>query len=271
MIITKKNEQGSEEMNYKTVNNIFFSPSGTTKQITKRITAVMKSEIKEYDLLKMSISQQIEFSKEDVVVVGMPVFAGRIPEICLKQLNNLQGNRTFVIICVVYGNREYEDALLELQEIIENQGFIVFSAAAFVGQHSIFNQVAANRPDEDDLIEIEKFATACFEKLKNINDNNCERLKIKGNHPYRAYSNISLKPSATSKCNRCGVCAKICPANAIDINNPRKTDKDKCISCTACIAACPQKARKFSGLLYKVAGTKFKKANTIRKEPDIFI
>ena len=128
----------------------------------------------------------------------------------------MKSNGAPAIIVCVYGNRDYDDALLELKDIIEDKGFKVVSAAAFIAQHSIFPQVGMNRPDENDM----KLAVEFSEQNLNI-------------------------------------------------LNPRKTEKDKCIICGRCIVVCPQKARHFGGLLYKIAGKRFVKANSAPKEPEL--
>ncbi len=262
----------------KKVSCIYFSPSGTTKQVVQKISNCFGSDcfgseakVKEYDLLQDRITEPLNFSSDDLVIIGMPVFAGRIPEVCLKQLSCFKGNNTFAVICVAYGNREYDDALLELYDIAEGQGFAVLAAGAFVTQHSIFKNVGTGRPDESDLIKIENFAESCAKKLKNLDTVGCEKLKVKGNNPYKPYAKIPLKPEVNSKCNRCGACVKICPVKAISSVNPRETDKEKCISCTACISVCTQSARKFPGLFFKLAGFMFGRKNKVRKEPDMYV
>lgn len=45
------------------------------------------------------------------------------------------------------------------------------------------------------------------------------------------------------ECIGCGECLKVCPANAIRIENKKSViDKSKCIGCASCIAACPTSA-----------------------------
>ena len=83
---------------------------------------------------------------------------GRIPTQTLISLNQIKANKTPAIVVCVYGNRDYDDALLELKEVVESNGFTVISAGAFVAQHSIFPQVGQNRPDEKDLTKIKEFA-----------------------------------------------------------------------------------------------------------------
>ena len=177
---------------------------------------------------------------------------------------------TPAIVIVSYGNRDYEDALIELKNTLETQGFNIIGAAAFIAQHSIFTDVAKGRPDKKDIEIIDSFSKKCFKYL-DFYPNNYKTLDIKGNIPYRKISKMPITPSTNKNCNYCGICSEMCPVHAIDMNNPKNTNKQLCISCTACISVCPQHARKFSGLLYHFAAKKFSKKYKQRKEPEVFI
>lgn len=258
-------------MNYKTVHNIYFSPSGSTKKITNIITEGFTCEKKRYDLLEKGVLNNLEFASDDVIIVGMPVFGGRIPNICVEMLRGIHGNKTSAIAVVSYGNRDYEDALLELQELLEKKGFIVIGAGAFIARHSIFNKIASERPDNNDIIGIEKFSLDCVNKIEMIPNNYSQKLNIKGNHPYKVYNVIPLIPTGDSECNNCGLCVKICPVNAISSESPRETNEKRCISCTSCISVCPQKARYFSGEKYKISENIIEKKCLERKEMEVYI
>lgn len=252
------------------LNNIFFSPSGTTEKVSKMISEIFSDNPKQINLLKTPILTENTFSENEVVVVSMPVFAGRIPQICVPQLKNLKGNGTPAIAVVVFGNRAYDDALLELCDILESCGFNTIGAAAFVAQHSIFNQVAHGRPDKNDIDKISKFAALCSDKLDRSNGS-FQKLNVNGHRPYCKVSNIPLKPEGNYKCIKCGACAKICPVGAIDVNSPINTNTKKCISCTACISVCPTGSRKFRGGKYILANKGFVALNSKRVEPSWFI
>lgn len=183
-------------------------------------------------------------------------------------LGQFKGANTPAVAVVVYGNREYDDALLELTEILKAQGFIVVAAAAFVAQHSIFPAVAQGRPDQKDRELIKAFGARC--KIAFAEFSGDENITVKGTSPYCKAAAIPIRSSGDSSCTACGTCVKICPTGAIAGENPRKTDKSRCISCTACIAACPQNARNFRGPLYAIAGKDFSKKNSVRKEPEVF-
>jgi len=50
--------------------------------------------------------------------------------------------------------------------------------------------------------------------------------------------------TVTEKCNGCGLCCKLCPANNIELHDKKAVRGDNCIACTACANWCPQYAIK---------------------------
>lgn len=256
-------------MDFIRVFNAYFSPSGTTKKIASSISSVISDTVTAVDFLLSPPAETLSFGENDVLVIGMPVFSGRIPQVCVPYIKNLNGNGSPAIAVVVYGNRAYDDSLLELCDLLENQNFRVIGAAAFIGQHSFFNDVAAGRPDNSDFSKIIQFASVCSQKLESF-EGFSGHLNIKGNHPYKPAAYPHIRPKVSSNCTKCGLCAGICPVGAIDIKNIRKTDKNKCISCTACIAVCPSGARAFKGFPFKIANKVFIKKFSARLEPEWF-
>lgn len=253
------------------VSEVFFSPGSTTKKVVKEISSKFDGEKDCYDLLKEhnKIILQ-EFQEDELLIIGLPVFSGRIPQIVKVDLENLKGNNTLAIPVVVYGNRDYDDALLELKEILDKNGFKTITAGAFVAQHSIFPETAKNRPDSKDLEKINEFTTKTIEKIEDYTNNkeNFKEITVPGNKPYREIQGVPLKPTSNKNCTECGTCATLCPTKAIDIENPKSTDGSKCITCTACIYACPEDAREFNKLMFVPASKLFAKKCSERKEPE---
>lgn len=258
-------------MNSKKIQVVYFSPSGTTEKITKAISGGLAGEKVFHNLLENRVEKKIIQNSDDALILVMPVFGGRIPNVCLPSIKHLHGNNTPAIIVAVYGNREYDDALLEMQDLLESLGYSVVAAGAFIAQHSIFTDVAANRPDQSDMEKIEDFAKQCQNKLDTYKDTEFIKLELKGNRPYKTYMTPGMHPTGDSKCTNCRTCVKICPVDAISGDAPKKTKKDKCIMCTACIAHCPAKARSFSGPKFVLATKKFNSNCSKRKEPEIYI
>lgn len=184
-------------------------------------------------------------------------------------IEKINGNGAKAIALVVYGNRDYDDALLELADILASQGFRVIAAGAFIGEHSIFPKVGTSRPDASDMEKLAEFG----QKSRMVLESGVvPSLKIKGNRPYKKYGGVPLQPKGDkSTCISCGRCVELCPTEAIDYAEPWLTDANWCISCGRCIYACRQSARTYGGLKYSVIGTIFKAAFSKRKEPEMIL
>lgn len=259
-----------------TVNDIhlvYFSAAFTVKKTVTEMASAFGVKTTVHDITCGAPAEDLVLNEKDLLIIGMPVYAGRIPASAVNSIDRFKGMGTPAIAVCVYGNRDYDDALIELKDAIEANGFKTIAAAAFIAQHSIFPAVGAGRPDEKDIETIRDFALRCKDKLSSAEGiASFPQLNVKGHRPYKTPGNVPLHPSADRKsCTRCGTCARLCPAKAIPEDKPYLTDTSKCISCGRCIAVCPQKCRRYKGLLYSIAGKKFTKDNSARKEPEMFI
>lgn len=243
---------------------VYFSATGTTE----RCVEVIAGELGDTPAAQINLADNLEpvypdFTHDDVVIVAAPVYGGRIPTPAAKALSKMEGNGATAVATVVFGNRDYDDALLELTDILAERGFRIVGAGAFVGCHSIFPKVGSGRPDDSDCAQLRAFAGAC---RKAVGSADYPPLDIKGNRHYKPYDGVPLYPSAKADdCVRCGQCAAKCPVQAINPSEPYKTDAAKCISCGRCISVCTPKARKYSGMKYAVIGSMFRALCSRRK------
>lgn len=176
------------------------------------------------------------------------------------------------MLIVTYGNRAYEDALLELSDILKEQGFIPAAAAAVVTEHNIAHIYGAGRPDEKDKKEMTAFAEAVREKLKSTaGSTKLFELSIRGKRPYRPYGTLPLKISVSSACEGCGTCIRKCPVQAISRTDAKVTDESACITCMRCIAVCPKHARRLGTLMTLAIRQKLKKVCTDRKDAEFVL
>lgn len=255
------------------LNLLYFSATDTTAKIIKSVASGFNEHAKEYNItMPVNRINSLNFNENDIVVIGVPVYAGRVPEFLSDYFNKIQGNNTYAVFIVVYGNRAYDDALLELKSIFEGNGFIGIAGGAFIGEHSYTSKVATGRPDADDLSIAYKFGVDINEKLKKVNPLS-HKLIVKGNYPYRKGMVYELVVIDTDeKCTNCGICSKHCPMGAINVYNNKNTDISKCIRCCSCIKRCPVNAKDINYEEHKKFIKEFSsKYSSVRQEPELFI
>ena len=213
-----------------------FSPTGGTKKVADAIAGGFNTPVVEMDLTKPDAS--VILGENEALMAVLPVYAGRVPQISLERLSVLKGSGQKAVAVVVYGNREFDDALLETKNALEAGGFQVIAAAAFIAEHSIVRSIAAGRPDAEDEALCRQFAADVMAKLDNPTSVN-----VPGNDPYVELKPSAFHPAANENCVKCGVCAEKCPVGAIPLDDPNKTLGDVCINCMRCVQVCPLRSR----------------------------
>ena len=276
------------------VGALYFSPTYTTRIVVETIAKAIRHKMEEMcskDLFYKSINittpamrkaeGNLQFGPGDIVVFGVPVYIGRVPNLIRDYFASIKGNGAIGVPVVVYGNRAFDDALIELKDIMHGNGFRCISAAAFIGEHSFSYTLGGGRPDADDIQK----ATAYGEEIA------CKiiegyplphNLQVPGNpYPYQFYNARSsqnksidirkVKPETDpEKCNNCGLCAMLCPMGAIDPSNCSLTP-GICIKCCACVKKCKMKAKYFTDPTYLEHKEILEKNFTSpRKEPEMF-
>lgn len=248
---------------------ICFSPTGGTRKVADILAENLFDETVLIDLTdSRGDFSGIVLTEDDVAVIAVPSYGGRVPGVAVQRLSAIQGNRAQAVLVCVYGNRAYEDTLVELQDAAKQAGFRVISAVAAIAEHSIARQFAAGRPDAGDRVQLIAFAEKIRTKL--TAEDSSEPV-IPGNRPYKKAGGSGMVPEPTKDCVKCGLCAEKCPVQAINPNDPRKVDKGACISCMRCIAVCPHSARKVNGIILAGVNAMLKKACSGRKEPELYI
>lgn len=266
---------------------LYYSGTGMTKKLVESMG--MELGAKEVrDLLRNPLKEELAFKAGSLAVVGVPVYSGRVAPPAASALRKLKGQGAYAVAVVTYGNRAYDDALLELKDILEECGFSVVGAGAFVARHAVFPRYAVDRPDQDDLAVAGQLALNSMKKLESCLENvkdgreasgHCAKgaLEVKGKRPYMKPMEMPLYPTPDKNCRKCGACARVCPTGAIPKDKPNGPPGKGCISCAACIHACPHNVRAFRSFTYKffdwlflfLSKLSFKKSP--RKEPEIFL
>lgn len=270
-------------MNYK-IKTLYFSATGTTEKIIKKLSEELSSYIKASEqivhfnfTLPDQRTETLNFSAEDIVIVGVPVYAGRVPNVLLKYLDSIKSEGSLAIAAVVYGNRHYDDALIELKDVLESNGFLVVAAGAFIGEHSFSDILAKGRPDNLDYDIVKKFAYEIYSKL--LSESSI--VQVPGNNPYRPYYKpkgedgkaVDIRkvvPKTNENCTDCKICAGACPVSSIDFENPSQLN-GICIKCCACIKKCPVNAKYFDDGHYLRHKYELEIEFRERKSPELFL
>lgn len=257
---------------------IYFSPTGTTRTVVETIAQGMDAGQRNVVDLTLPRATYPSCTSE-AAIIGVPVYAGRVPELAARRLReHVCRHGRPVVLVVVYGNRAYEDALLELHDIAEELGFMPVAGAAFVGEHSFSTSdcpVAEGRPDAEDKRLALEFGRFVREKLSQAKDGlSKSRLQVPGNFPYRdGVQAVAISPDTVEEnCVLCGECELICPTGAITLTSESaETDKTLCLRCCACIRTCRYAARVMLHPKIQEFGKILNEKFARRAEPEMFL
>ena len=266
-------------MEVKQVKLIYFSPTGTTQKVLESIAkGIAVEDVEHINLtLQEEAQQTIPPFSDELIIIGAPVYGGRLPVDAINRFKQIKASKTLAILIVVYGNREFEDALLELKNLAIELGFNPVAGGAFIGEHSYATEdvpIANGRPDSADVQIAMDFGAKIKDKVTALQSADAQKdLKIPGRFPYAAGGARAMAVAPVTKedtCTVCGTCASVCPTAAISINESVATEIDLCIRCSACIKNCPTGAKAWEDSKLKKMANLLSQYFRYPKEPRIF-
>ncbi len=258
----------------------YFSPTLSTRRLILHVVWGLGYRVPTQTINITGVSQrekETRLGSDELLVVGVPTYGGRLPNVRPSLFENFIGNNTPVLPVVVYGDRGYDDTLLEMVNDLQVRGFIPVGAGAMIAEHAYTDKVGAGRPDQSDVAAANQLGVLVREKLDSIPSP--EYLPeyavtgIPGNIPYKDLPpSLPVAPITNENCVLCMLCWRWCPTNAIAYNDPKSTDAAKCIRCQGCVKRCPPKARQIEneGFLARVAAME-ENFSGVRHEPELFV
>lgn len=272
------------------VYGVYFSPVKNTANVVKKMAQDLGRELNlPVEVIDFTTPEKRtgswSFKEDDLVVFGTPTFAGRIPNKILPYVQTLfEGEETLAIPVVTFGNRSFDNSLIEVKNELENHNFKTFVAAAIACEHSFTDKLAKERPDREDIRQLEGFIREVAGLLQDINQKEdiISPVQVPGEHPLTGYyvplgidgqpvQFLKAKPKTVEEdCDHCGVCAAACPVAAIDFSDEAKVP-GTCIKCQACVKLCHSGAKYFDDEKFLSHVRMLEENYTRRAEPEFFI
>ena len=266
---------------------VYFSGTGTTEKTVTLIAETIAQKLNaDYETFAYTLpqarEQEIVFSADDLVVFGSPVYAGRVPNVLLPYLTQkVKGNGALAVPVVLFGNRNFDDGLIELRNILEADGFHTVAGASFIGEHSFSRTLGAGRPDAEDMALMDQFAAKVADKVTELQELPQQPVMVRGETPIRPYYTprdrkgtpiniLKVKPKTDpQKCSGCGWCAAHCPMGSISLEDPSQVT-GICIKCCACVKGCPTGAKYYDDEGYLYHQHELEEGYARRAEPELF-
>ena len=273
-------------MKIKKVWSVCFSATGNTEAVVSTVSEELAFRMNvPHEKLPFTLPVDREreyfFDTGNLVVVGTPTYAGKMPNKLLPDFKSkLHGEQALAVGIVTFGNRSYDNALAELNSVLEGDGFHVIAAGAFVCQHSFAEKLAEGHPNRCDRILYKRYACDIAEKLR-TSAPPFASLKVPGDPaaPYYVPKGLDGQPAKFLKakpitnlkrCTGCGDCARLCPMGSISLENPSAV-LGVCIKCHACIQGCRQHAKTFDDPAFISHKTMLERNFVTLKENEIYL
>lgn len=143
-------------MEIKKVWALYFSATGNTDKTVNTLADTLAARL-EVPLERIPFTRPAEREKEysftygDLVVVGSPTYAGKLPNKILPDFREkLHGGGALAVGAVTFGGRSYDNALAELCAVLEGDGFHTVAAPRFCGPPRIHGRAGGRAADWDD-------------------------------------------------------------------------------------------------------------------------
>lgn len=210
---------------------VYWSPTGGCRRVTETLAEAAAVRLGvPWECVDITLPQARErmylFAQTDLVVVGTPTYAGKVPNKLLPWLQSgLWGNGALAVAVVVFGNRSYDNSLAELCATLEGDGFHTAAAvplwpstplrmnwpmAVPAGATSLRQKVLRHRQrTRSGRRQVSRSLSGCpgtpaapYYVPKGTDGQPAKFLKAK-------------PKTKAGRCNGCGACVRMCPMGAM--------------------------------------------------------
>ncbi len=204
-----------------------FSPTGQSKACALAVANATKQEFVEFDVTHFIQRRKPLALADTTLIVAYPVYGGRVPVLFAEYLaKSVTCTNCKAVAIATFGNRAFEDALVEMEDILFAKGVPLIGAASLGCQHSYTDKVGSKRPDIEDFQLLDRLAVYLSGKTGTISP--------PGNRPYKMDMPVADPPYMPKPKVEGWIIPDqlyaLCPTGAL-----AKRDPALCIHCCACI------------------------------------
>lgn len=231
---------------------VYFSGTGNSGYVAKKIAEATKDEIKSMNLLMKQESHSELTSKNHPFVLVCPTYAWRIPRVVESFIRKTEWKGSSEVYVVLTCGSETANAIHYIRELCKVKGWKLLGFAEVVLPDNYI--VMFPGPKEEEVRTLMNKVAPRIEEI-------AEKIKKKEQFTIATTKGLLGKIESgwindlfyplmvhakgfrvTDECVSCGKCKEVCPLNNIEITNGKPVWNDYCTHCMACINRCPKQA-----------------------------
>lgn len=247
----------------------YFSPAGSTERVARTLRDQLLDLQQEAVLFDLSRGQEevvdrlVEYCRRPepcCLWIGSPVYCDHavpLVEACIRRLPREEAR--YGVPFVTWGGVTSGLALVEMGELLHQQGYLLLGAAKVLAVHSSMwgapQPLVQGHPNETDLDIVRTVARRVVEKVErgetvelalDVLDYLSPWLRADAAGKSLAGAKAARPPLEADNvlCTGCGVCLECCPVQAISMEGVPLIN-DKCVLCMQCVRNCPEQAFPF--------------------------
>ena len=227
---------------------LYFTATGNSLYIAKRLGGEL------YSIPQLIKEEKYEFTDEKIGII-FPIYNWSVPANVEEFLSKVTLNSNYIFALMSYGF-VHGGATSHLLEIGKknNINFSYINTVKMVDNHLPGFSMETQMKNEYKK-EIEKHLDILIADInqnkENLNPNSfIEAWMTKGAlkmMPHKIGLGYTEKFNVEDACTKCGICAKVCPTDNIQVNHAKPEFFNHCCSCLACTQNCPQNAIRLEG------------------------